>query len=214
MDLATQGNEYSLAYLVSMIADRNRLDDDDVSLFDDDDHESYVKEGLRERQRLVIAACHCLVFMLTLRKFRPICTALVARLRQCCLDERTHGETQLLLDRYDFISISEEIAVLQKAAYASGKLTSSAQSHRRFYRDIFAGLYGQDIIHLLHVPYKDRQGNIQDVLRRPVFKPRAIELEVFRQRRNEIFQIHFGAEATAILKADLGTYWVERPAPE
>jgi len=202
-DLAVQGDEFSLACLLIMIAEERYLDTPCDDIEDDD------TEYLQRRQQIVVAACHCLVFLLTLPRYRPVRTALVARIRQRFLDIRRPSDKKLLLDRYDFIGIAEAVSALKADALASGKLNKTALSQRRFYRDVLAGNYGTHMADLLSVPFETSDGMIHDALSRECFTPRAIELEVFRERKGHRYQIHFGKKATAIMKAGLADYWVE-----
>ncbi len=205
-DLIVQGSEHSLATLLIFIAQENYADEQYEYEDLDYDKESY----LRRRQQLVLAACHCLVFLLTTGQFRPVRTALVARIRQRYLDLPGPPEKKLLLDRYDFIAIADAVSLLKTKALASGKLVKTAVSHRKFFRDVLAGEYGSDITQLMHVPFATPDGKSHDPLLRERFSPRPIELEVFRERKGVVRQLHFGSIARSILKAGLAGYWVDQ----
>lgn len=201
-DLCVQGDEYALACLLSMVSEYGWID----TPHDPDDLNHPENHYLHRRQRVVIAACHCLVFFLTLPHFRPVHTALVALIRQRFLDVRSPPDHKLLLERYDFIGIAK--VVVETKHRVLGKKMHHAQHQRRFYRELLAGAHGSHVVDLLSVPYATLDGTIHDPLSRPCYTPRAIELEIFRQHKRGQRQIHFGKKAKAILQSALGDYWV------
>lgn len=201
-DLCVQGDEYALACLLSMVSEYGWLD----TPYDPDDLDHPEIHYLRRRQRVVIAACHCLVFFLTLPHFRPVRTTLIALIRQRFLDVRSPPDQKLLLERYDFIGIAKEVEEIKHRVL--GKKIDHAKHQRRFYRDLLAGAHGSHMVELLSIPYSTLDGTIHDPLSRPCYTPRPIELEVFRPYKRGERQIHFGKKAKAILQSVLGGYWL------
>ena len=201
-DLCVQGDEYALACLLAMVSEYGWID----MPYDPDDLNHPEIHYLRQRQRVVIAACRCLVFFLTLPHFRPVRTALIALIRQRFLDVRSPPDHKLLLERYDFIGIAKVVEEIKHGAL--GKKVNHAQHQRRFYRELLAGAHGSHLVDLLSIPYATLDGTIRDPLSRPCYTPRVIELEIFRQHKRGQRQIHFGKRAKAILQSALGDYWV------
>lgn len=201
-DLCVQGDEYALACLLAMLSEYGWLD----ARYDPDDLDYPEIHYLRQRQRVVIAACHCLVFFLTLPHCRPIRTALIALIRQRFLDVRSPADHDLLLERYDFIGIAKAVDEIKHRVL--GKKVHHPKHQRRFYRELLAGVHGRRIVHLLSIPFENLDGMIDDRLTRPCYVPRAIELEIFRPHKRGQRQIHFGKKAKATLQRALGDYWV------
>ena len=201
-DLSVQGDEYALTCLLAMVSEYGWLD----TPHDPNDLDQPEIHHLRRRQRIVIAACHCLVFFLTLPHFRPVRTVLVALIRQRFLDVRSPPDHVLLLERYDFIAIGEKVEQIKQRVL--GKKMHHPQHQRRFYRELLAGAHGHRIVQLLSIPFECLDGMPHHPLARLCYVPRAIELEIFRPHMRGPRQIHFGKKAKATLQTELGDYWV------